>query len=860
MTRLFLAFVLRTLATERLRTATTIVGVALGVAVILAIQLANASAVRGFETALDAMSGRTSIEIVGAGAGLDEMQVPALGWLRAFGVVSPVIEGEMAAVFPDGRAEAMRVLGVDVLRDTSIRDYRVVADAGGTPTAEASVARLLELLTSPRAVVIAATFADRHGLRPGDALRLASGDRVVPFTVTAILADEGPARVLDGNFVLMDIAAAQLAFDRLGRLDRLDVRLADGIEVSDALAAITARLPAGFEAQRPARRGEQVERMLAAFHMNLTALSWIALVVGLFLVYNTVTTSVVARRREIGVLRAVGATRTQVVALFLGEAMVFGVAGAALGIGLARVLADAAIALTSSTVSTLYVATAAVAPAIGGWHLALAAGIGVPLSLVAAAIPAREAARVPPTAAIGGADRIAPRAAATWRSLAWSAALLALAGWLSTRGPVGRVPVFGYLAALAIVAGAARLVPAVMRGLARVSRTPLRRGFGVEGLLAHANLSTAIPRASISIAALAVALSMLVAIAVMIGSFRETVRYWVGQTLQADLFVSPGVRAVPGTEQTLSPDVTAAIAAHPDVVATETFRNMDITYAGERVVLGSGTFTVVAAHGSLLFKSPADGLAALRAAIGRDAVIVSEAFSTKFHVHPGDTITLDTPAGPRPFAVTAVYYDYATERGVIMMDRATFTRHFCDLAPTGLSAYVRPGADPETTRRAILADLPEARRIFIYTNRSLRDEILRIFDSTFAITYALELIAIVVAMLGVAATLLTLAIERRRDLWLLRLVGAEPRQVRRMVVIEAALMGAVSQAIGLVMGLALSLILIYVINVQSFGWTIQFHLPWLFLAQASLAVIVATALAGTYPARLAAAGRDDGSV
>ncbi|MFP5380457.1 MAG: ABC transporter permease, partial [Vicinamibacteria bacterium] len=298
--------------------------------------------------------------------------------------------------------------------------------AQGAQGAPITLARFLELLTSPQSVVIAEKFAARHGLAVGDELRLMTGDRVQAFVIQALLGDEGPARVLDGNFVLMDIAAAQLAFDRLGRLDRIDVRLRDERAIAEALPAIAARLPAGLTAERPARRGEQVERMLAAFHMNLTALSWIALIVGLFLVYNTVTISVVARRDEIGTLRALGVTRRQVLALFLGEAAALGAIGAVFGLGLARVLADGAVALTASTVSTLYIATAAVPPALDWTHAALAFAIGVPLSLLAAAIPAREAASVPPTAAIRGADTLETRYRLRASHFAWPAALLAL--------------------------------------------------------------------------------------------------------------------------------------------------------------------------------------------------------------------------------------------------------------------------------------------------------------------------------------------------------------------------------------------------------------------------------------------------
>ena len=876
--RLFRQFILRRMAQERARTVTTVVGIALGIAVVIAIQLTNGSSVRGFESALDTVAGRASLEIVGT-SGVDENRLRELGWLREFGAISPVIEGEMAIARTPGdagipargqaprraarRSEAVKVLGVDILRDLTLRDYalgeREALRQSGSATDGMTSQQFLELLTSPRSVVITEKMARRRGYALGGEIRLMAGDRVNTYVIRGLLKDEGPARVMDGSFVLMDIAAAQLAFDRLGRVDRVDVQLtgAGGMapttaDIDASLAAIASRLPAGLTAQRPGRRGEQVERMLAAFHLNLTALSWVALVVGLFLIYNTVTISVIARRDEIGVLRALGVTRRQVLGLFLSEAAVLGLAGTVLGIGVGRVMANAAVGLTSATVSTLYIATAAAPPALAPWHIALAFAIGLPLSLLSALLPAREASQVSPTAAMRGADRLESRVRLRPSAVIVPMLVLAAAVGLAQLGPVNGRPLFGYASSFAMIIGASLLVPGIIYVLAKLLGGVLRRVLGVEGLLAHANLAAAIPRLSISVAALAVSLSMMVAVAVMIGSFRDTVAYWIGQTLQADLFVGPGMQPTAGSEQTLSGPVIEAVRSHPGVEAVDSFRNVDLVYNGNLVVLGAGNFGLVLSHGSLLFKSPPDGREALGRAIGTESVVVSEAFANKYHAQPGDTITLQTPLGPHPFAVVAVYYDYAVDRGVIVMDRATFVRFFGDLAPTGIAAYLKPGADPEQVRAEILEGLDEGHRAFIYTNRDLRAEVLRIFDSTFAITYALEIIAIVVAMLGVAATLLTLVLERRRELSMLRLIGAARRQVQRVVVIEAALIGAVSQAIGLVVGLALSVVLVYVINLQSFGWTIQFHVPTLFLVQVSVAVIVATAVAGIYPARRAA--------
>jgi putative ABC transport system permease protein len=590
--------------------------------------------------------------------------------------------------------------------------------------------------------------------------------------------------------------------------------------------------------------------MLAAFHLNLTAVSCIALIVGLYLVYNTVSVTVLARRSEIGTLRAIGVTRGQVRRLFLGEAAILAIAGGAAGVVLGRVAADWTVALTSTTVSTLYIATAAAPPALGLRHVLLAALTSVPLSLAAAFVPAREASRVPPVAALRGVDRRDRAPASGTRQAIAGVALVALGAWLALLGPVRGLPIWGYASVIAIIAGASALVPVALHAAARLLDRPARTR-RVEGWLAVTNVATSIPRLSISVGALAVSLAMMVAIAVMIGSFRETVAYWVTETLQADLFVAPGAGQRPDTDETLSPAVIAGIAASPDVAAIDRFRVIDVPYEGALVRVRASDFAVLAERGSLLFKSPADGRRAIREAIGADRVLVSESFALKHHAQVGGTIDVPASAGPARMIVAAVYYDYSSDRGVISMDRATFARLYGRQGVSGLSVYLKPGVPPEAARERLLAAMDAPERLAITTQPWLRAEVLRIFDSTFAITYALELVAIVVAMLGVAGTLLTLMLERQHELTTLRLMGATGRQLRLMIVTEAAIIGAVGQAIGLAVGLALSLVLIYVINVQSFGWTIQFHLPWAFLIQSTVLVVVATAVAGLYPARRA---------
>ncbi len=848
---LFRQFIVRHLLRERLRSFVTVFGIAIGIAVVVAIQLTNASSVHGFEAAVETIAGKTSLEIVGPGTGFDETLLSDLGWLRKYGDVSPVIQGDARARPPDRRPESITVLGIDILRDRSFREYSLLKSSNNQTDPNSQ--QFLLLLIDPHSIILSNSFAEKMGLTTGQNIKLTVGDRQQSFVIRGLLRNRGAANAGDGNFALMDIAAAQWAFDRLGKLDRVDVRLNNNVSIDTAETEIAKRLPPGLSVQRPSQRGRQVEKMLSAFQFNLAALSYIALLVGLFLIYNTVSTSVITRREEVGTLRALGVSRKRVVALFLSEAISFAIFGSAAGIFIGRVFAYFTVKFTTTTVRSLYVATAAAPVSLELKHFILAFALALPLSLIAAAVPAIEASRVTPVAALRGAERIESKYRLRKIYLFVPVILFLLALALAQMNPVGGLPFFGYGSALTIVFAAAFLVPTVLYIAGRAGTGLLSRIFKIEGKLAIANLSSAIPRISISVAALAVSLSMMVAIAIMIGSFRETVVYWVGQTLQADLFMRPATRVNIGVEATISPELQKLVLNTPAVESIDRYRNFDIPYEGGLVTLGSGDFSEALKHGYLLFKYPADWRSALQSATGSDSVIVSESFSIRHAKKIGETITIPTPKGEKQFRIVAIYYDYASDRGVVAMDYHTFEKYFGVQQPTSLSIYLRDGANPDEARDQILARLGDQYEAFVFTNSSLRREVLRIFDSTFAITYALEAIAILVAIIGIASTLLTLILERKREITMLRQVGAERRQIRKMVIIEALMLGGVSQGIGIGVGFLLSLVLIFVINVQSFGWTIQFHIPFWFLVQSTVLILAATALSGIYPARRAAA-------
>jgi putative ABC transport system permease protein len=897
--RAFRLLILRDLLAQRVRTTTTIAGIALGIGVLLAIQLAAAAAQRGFEHGVENLAGRAALEITQAPMGIDERNLPELAWLQELGQVTPIVEGTAVYTDANGWSQVLTVFGIDILTDAAFRDYAFAtfangADGASKPEAagdERTTRDVLSLLGDIDGVVLTETFAREHGVKAGGTIMLSTADGQRAFRVRGLLAAEGPARAAGGNLVLMDIAAAQVALGRLGYIDRLEIRPENGRNLDEIEAMVNRRLgDRPLTVQRPERRGREVEQMQAAFRSNLTALSAIALIAGMFLVYNTVSASVLTRRQEIGMLRAVGTSRSTVFALFLGEALCLALPGCALGLVIGRLLAQGAVTLTSRTVSRMYVSAAAAPPSLDAWHITLAFLVGIPLALIAAAAPAHEASRVPPTDAIRRAGHVAPASRLT-RSIV-AIASFALAAWLCTFDAIGGLPLAGYIACFFIVIGVTALTAPLLLAAAHLVRWAVhalsRRVFFVAPWLATNNLVEYARRMSVSVAALAVSLAMTVAIAVMVSSFRETVIYWVGQTLVADLYVGPAARRGGSAPGIVPAEVEAIVRAHPRVTAVDTFRVIDIPYQNARIFVGAGNFEALLlaersstappsglaapsaparampSRNRLLFKAPAHPLDAVRAALGQDAAIVSEAFSLRYRKTVGDQVILPVStngangSNTRAFRIAAIYYDYSSDRGTVMLDRPVFARDIGDARPAGLNVHLDAKTDEEVeaVRRDLLRELGarEGTRhgITVVTNRALRSEVLRIFDGTFAITWALEVVAIAVAVMGIVATLITVIDERRRELAVLRLAGASRGQVLRMIVAEAAILGAIGQALGLIAGLALSLVLVDVINVQSFGWSIQFHAPFLFLLQLTMVLIVVTALAGVIPARRAA--------
>ena len=818
--------IVRPLATDPLRALLTAAAVALGVAVIVAVDLASEASMGSFRSSLESLQGSASYEITQVG-GIPETVYGELVRLPEPLAFSPRIEG--FALLPETGGQ-VPLFGVDLVGDT------MLDTAGAMPRPVVSEP------VEGTPVWVGASL----GVSPGDALELIAGDRRLALRVQGVLDPPGAAA---GGFVLMDIAPAQRALGRMGRLDRIYVHVRG--EERDWPAVLAPLLPPAASILPAGTGTEDSRRMLGAFRWNLRMMSYAAILVGAFLIYNTVSAYIVRRRRQIGIVRAVGASRAMVRAAFLFEGAVFGALGVVAGLVCGRLLAIGAVESVGQTVSSLYVSSTPGEIALRPWTIAIAVVSGMGTSLLSAWWPAREAAAVAPTEAMAGAALDYDVRTASRRSTAAAVVLALLAAACCLAPPVDRIPVGGYLALVCLIGATAMVSPRVSLLVLGVSGRWLAAPFGVVAGLAARGLAASLGRTSVIVTAMAVATALIVGMAVMVGSFRETVVNWVEHRLQADFYVSPAGDGGHGSPSTMDGEAAQRLAAAPGVMDVGRFRAYPIRYRGTPATLGLADVALYDRHSGIRFlEGPAPEAIWPQLAAG-DSVIVSELFGYHHDVHADDTIRLPLGADVVALHVAGVFYDYSGERGFVIGDRNRLLRYLPDPRVSSLGVYLEPGADFEESREALARAVSDL-EVVVTPSRSIRERSIEIFDRTFAITYALEAIALFVAVLGMAEALLNLVFDRRTELAQLRMHGASMGQIRGLVLVQAGLLGLAACLLGLVLGVAWSQVNLLVIHKQSYGWSVQLHWPVAFVAAALGLVFAASVVSGLYPARIGA--------
>ncbi len=811
---------------QRWLAALSILGVALGVAVIVAVDIANTAAQRSFLAANEIINGRTTHRLVAGPNGVDENLYTRLRVEAGIRNIAPVVIGEVESQRA-GDAH-FRLLGIDVFAERAFRTFTQTGPAESVSTS---------LLATRNAVLIAPNTASRFGIGVGDTLPIAAGDTRANLTVVGILQpNDDIQRTIVASLLVVDIATAQILLGMENRISYIDVIAAD----ASALDEIRAALPSAVEIVTAASAGNAQREMTRAFEINLTALSLLALLIGLFLIYNAVTFSVIRRRVQLGVLCTLGVSRVQIFTTIITEAGLIGIIATGFGIVAGIALANGLVELISRTISDLYFSIDVAELPVPLLTVAKAAGAGILATIVVACIPAWEATRTAPASALRRSviERQTHRGSRIAVKL--GLVLMAVGGVLLSIAP--RSLVMGFAGLFFLVIGYAVMTPQLMVWLLDLARYGIGALFGLPGRLAVRGLVAALSRTGMAVAALTVASAAAIGVGVMIASFRDSVNDWLTARLLADVYVA----ASGGPSRRLDPDLVQQLTALPGVTSAALGRWATIESEGARVEL----FAIDIGRTEFArFEFTGRDSSAVWPEFQRtDSVIVSEPYAYRHRIGAGDSIALRTGRGERDFTVVGVYFDYAADGGVVAMHRQTYLEHWQDPALTSVTLYLSPGVAADSVIDTIRGWPSVPKSLRVRSAQQLRDASLRVFDRTFSVTNVLRALALIVAAVGILAALMSIQLERSKEFALLRVVGMTPAQLFRLIAIETGIMGAVAAVLSIPIGMLLAWVLVRVINRRSFGWSIEMSIAPEVIAQTVLLAIAVALLAAVYPA------------
>ncbi len=807
----------------------SVLGIGLGVAVVIAVDLANESARSAFRLSMNAVVGRATHQIVGGPAGIPEQAYVELRLQGHAGTGSPILA---SAPIVEGTVHsgerAFTLLGLDPLAEKPFRDAAAgIGDDGLEP-----------LLLEPGAIILPRGLADSLQLGVGDGMELEIAARTATAHIVGLFETDNPA-ARDG-LMIADIATAQELLGHQGVLERIDLILR-----ADQVSALANSLSPGLRVERSSTRTESSERMTEAFRINLAAMSLLALLVGGFIIYNTMTFSVLQRRTLFGHLRVLGVSRQELFRLIISESLVLGAAGALIGLIAGTLIAQGLIHLVTRTINDLYFSLNVDRLFISPMVLAKGVGIGLGTTLVAALGPAWEAAHSEPrdvqrsTSLEQGAKRLLPRLALT------GLMLMGLGLWITRLSWTPLLPAFAAL--FMLITGFSLCVPLLLTWIGRLLLPLLERIAPPMGRLAGLGILRSLSRTGPAVAALTVAISASVGVGIMIESFRGTVGLWLQQTLTSDIYVSASAGDLGQLSGTLAPGLVGRLKTVPGIHDFSRGRGVEIdTGHGPAELLAIR----MASHSYRGFRfkgKPLDNIWA-RFDTG-ELVLTSESYAYHHRVTAGDSVRLFTARGWRAFLVGGVFFDYGSDRGMLVISQPTYAGLWDDPGLSALGIGLAPDQPMEpvlTALRLALSPLDPALRI--RPTREIREHSMAVFDRTFAVTRILRLLSIGVAFIGILSALLALHLERAREHAILRACGATPVQMTALVTLQSALMGLIAGLLALPLGWLMADILIHVINLRSFGWTMQSILPPGILVQALGLALLSALLAGLYPA------------
>ena len=825
-----------------LRTALTTAGVVLGVAVFVGMHTANQSVLFAFSETINQIAGKTELQITAGESGFGEDVLETVQASPAVRVAVPVIEAVVDSNLA-GEGDLL-VLGIDMTGDRSLRDYDL--ESGD----EALMEDPLVFLAQPDSIIVSKELADRNDLSLGSALPLQTTAGEKTFTIRGIMKPAGLATAFGGNLAIMDIYAAQQMFGRGRTFDRIDLALTPGSTTETAARELTAMLGAGFDVQPPASRGRQAEAMIAGYTTMVTISSAFALFIGMFIIYNSFVTAVAERRSEIGIVRALGGTRAQVRRLFVTESLVLGLVGSVIGVALGVVIAGGIASAISALVGELYgVARQASDIATDPLLLAIAVAVGTLTSVAAAVIPAWNAARVDPVHALSKGSYLSLSAAES-RLRIGLGVMLAVTSVLCIAATASR-PLF-YAGFVAATAAALLLAPVLSRQLARALRPLLVRLLPVEGALAADSLIQAPRRTSGSVAALMLAIALIGAFAGMARAAHGSIVDWIDTTLNADLFVMPSQRLDLRTARFPS-SMAAELAALPGVAQVQMFRNNRITYGGKPAMLAAIEMDKVR-QTSRNEPVAGDVDEMYRRAQAGEGAIIAENFAQLHDLGLGDTVEIAAPYGTVRLPVVGIIVDYVDQQGTIFIDRKVFLEHWRDDTVSDFRVFAAPDASISDVRQRIMRLYAGRRHTFVLTNEESRAYILRLADQWFGLMNVQIGIAVLVAIFGIVNTLTVSITDRRRELGVLKAVGALRPQIRRSIWLEAGSIALIGVLLGCVLGAVHLYYLLDIVHRDAVGLRLDYQFPTTTMLMLVPIMLAAAFVAALWPSQAAVRG------
>jgi putative ABC transport system permease protein len=834
---------------HRLRTALTFFGIVLGVAVIVAIAVVNRSLTSSFQSTIDQIAGKAVLQVANGESGFPESLFPIIRDTSGVKDAAAAVEGFLPVAGVPG--ERLFVYGVDFLTDSAIRGHQFAETQFGFDQA-------LDFIARPDSIAITESFSRRLQLPIGATVSVLTSEGKREFTVRALLKEQGTATVFGGSFALMDLPVAQRAFGKDGKLDIVDLTIEGGASVETVQQRLRGRLKGAAEVERPRKRGEQIELLLTSFRVGLFFVSLIALFVGFFLIYNTVSVSVIQRRKEIGALRCLGMKRSELLRLIITEALLLALAGSIVGALFGWFLARGALVAVGETVGNLFSLMDIAREDFSLREAALALGSGVAVAVFAALHPAWEAVHVSPLENVRQAAwQPAGRGKKSWPNrvgvfcFVVSPAVLLIAPTVS--GSVAKFSV-GVIGMLVFLLGLAAFCPAmisfVMRRL-RPAALELPGVSWVELRLASDSLIRNPIRSGITVATMVISLAAIFTIAAFVNSVRGSLLAWVDQMVTADLIVSSGARTAGPKNVPLREDLVPELQKIPGIKVIDLYRLIRSSYLGKPILIESFS----ARHSAGVRNLPmaaGNGKQALRDMAEGKGVIISESFQSKFGTRAGDKLELVTPSGKIPFSVLGVYIDYSSDSGSVLLDRALYKKYWQDELLDAFDLWLERGADERQIIDTIKQRYGERYQLFISTHGELRDAVVKIMEQSFVVNYAVEIVAVVVAIFSVINTLLASVLDRTREIGVLRAIGATQTQVRRSVVAEAGWMGLIGGVLGLFAGTVMAYHHVVYNTKQLTGWTFQFYYPYEVAVLSIVASVILCILAGFGPAKQAA--------